>query len=170
MYSANKIFDITNREVYEIANDCIKTKLKRDYSIVEQSAKKNKNLNHLKVEIRVKDNYEREYVFTFYFSDYFMEFFVKMDSRIESFKESTDENIQIMDIVLTAYARRFGLDFAEEFLDVQKQKEDKRFETQKKEANTNELYIQAKVDHKHNILKLDELRTAVSKRLQGLKT
>lgn len=152
------VLDFTNREIESLAEEYVDLKLKREYKVIDKKGTRNRALTTVEILYIVQDRSERKYTFRFYFSEYLMEAFAQWDTATYPLKETSDDNIVLMEKFLDLYVEKFGIEYLDDFMDDQAKKETQRNEERKENAKNTDDWGVAVKDHENNQKQLEDLR------------
>lgn len=152
------VLDFTNREIECWVEEYVDEKLKREYKVIDKKGTRNRALSTVEILYVVQDRSERKYTFRFYFSEYLVEVFAQWDTAIYPLRETSDDNIALMEKFLDLYVEKFGIEYLDDFMDDQAIKETQRNEERKEKAKNIEDWEAAVKDHENNIKQLGDLR------------
>ena len=121
------IFNFTNSEIKELAKAYIDFKLQRDYIVLEEESKKRGVNQYIEFNTNVQDMHERKYTFIFFFSENFFECFGKGENSVHEIKESSNQDLKIMEIFLIKMVEKYDIEYIDAFLNYQMELETKRY-------------------------------------------
>lgn len=134
MRKERTIFDFTNRELSEIAEEYIKLKLKRDFWGVDRTVKKNQEMQTVELIAKVRDKGDREYTFKFYFCNYYIECFVDGGLMKYPVKENTNDSLELMEFMLYHYGMLAGIGYVDKFRDYQLKRAETSYQEEKQKG------------------------------------
>lgn len=162
------VFNFTNGELREFAQDYISSKLKREFIIVNNEFQKHPDGEFIEFFIEVQDMAGRKYTFRFYLSEFYFECFAKGENSVHEIKENSNHDVALMEILLSTYINKFSLDYLDLFSEYQINLERGRYE---------EALLNAKFDarsgitneHKRNVEMLGLLFSRVKEKVLSKK-
>lgn len=160
------IFNFTNAEVKDLAKDYIEYKLscggrfKREFIVLDdeehpEELKKHPIEGIIEYNVTVQDTSERKYSFRFFINDNFFECFAKSETSIHEIKESSNQDLKVMEIFLINAIKKYGIGYLEDYLDYQMKLEEKSYKEILKETRK-EFKKFAEEEHRRRIAAVEE--------------